>query len=119
MRRSIKRTVLVRPDGLSLAFGDWSALMSPATNRATRHGACMGAPLIGRPGSRGAAVLCAVLLLWGAGPVQGQADKGRQAFARAGCESCHGSEAKDADARGIRGGLTPQRLIKRRRRHGT
>ena len=48
-------------------------------------------------------VMCAGLVLCWSPPARAQDDKGRQAFAKAGCESCHGPGAKGADAPALAG----------------
>jgi mono/diheme cytochrome c family protein len=47
---------------------------------------------------RGAAATCAILIIWGSPAGRGQEDRGRQVYAKAGCETCHGTEGKGADA---------------------
>jgi mono/diheme cytochrome c family protein len=49
-------------------------------------------------------LVCAALPFAGGGPLSGQEDQGRQAFAVAGCAACHGPAAKGgADAPALAG----------------
>ena len=49
-------------------------------------------------------LVCAALALAGGGPLSAQEEEGRQAFAKAGCATCHGPSAKGgADAPALDG----------------
>jgi len=65
-------------------------------------------------------LVCAAFPLAGGGPVSAQEEEGRQAFARAGCATCHGPAAKGgADAPSLAGLSRPYPDFVRIVREGT